>query len=55
VTSREAAAYEKAVADWNAGLQQFCAKQGIGMVSTTTEVPFDKVIQGILRRGGLVA
>ncbi len=55
VTSREAAAYEKAVADWNAGLQQFCAKQGIGLVSTTTQVPFDEVIQGILRRGGLVA
>lgn len=55
VAGKEAAAYEQAVRDWNVSLAQFCARQGIGMVSTTPETPFDQVVQGILRRGGLVA
>lgn len=55
VAGKEAAAYEQAIRDWNASLARFCARQGIGLVSTTPDVPFDEVIQGILRRGGLVA
>jgi uncharacterized protein (DUF58 family) len=55
ITSREASIYELAVRDWNEKLNRFCARNGIGLISTTTEVPFDKVIQTILRRGGLVA
>ena len=55
ITSSEARAYEQAVRDWNAHLNEFCAACGIGLVSTTTEVPFEEIIQNILRRGGLVS
>jgi uncharacterized protein (DUF58 family) len=55
ITSGIASAYENAVQDWNNQLEKFCARQGIGLVSTTSEIPFDEVIQKILRRGGLVA
>ncbi len=55
ITSAEARAYERAVLDWNEGLADFCGSHGIGLVSTTSEVPFDQIIQGILRRGGLVS
>ena len=55
ITPREARLYEQAVADWNAGLKKSCAKRGIGLASTTPEIPFEHVIQDILRRGGLVA
>jgi len=54
VTHREKRAYERAVADWNRQLGLFCASRGIGLVSTDTETPFEAVVQGILRRGGLV-
>ena len=55
ITPREARLYEQAVADWNAGLKKSCARRGIGLASTTPEIPFEHVIQDILRRGGLVA
>ncbi len=55
ITPREARLYEQAVADWNAGLKKSCARRGIGLASTTPEIPFEQVIQDILRRGGLVA
>lgn len=55
VTPAEARAYEAAVAEWNDDLRRACARRGIGLASTTPEVPFDVVIQEILRRGGLVA
>jgi len=55
ITNSEARAYEQAVIDWNDRLSEFCATQGIGLVSTTTDVPFDRIIQSILRRGGLVS
>ncbi|MEK6249163.1 MAG: hypothetical protein N2C12_13360, partial [Planctomycetales bacterium] len=55
ITSREVKMYEQAVADWNQNLQQTCARRGIGLASTTPELPFEMVIQDILRRGGLVA
>ncbi len=55
VTQREAAMYEQAVARWNQQLVQSCARRGIGLAGTTPEIPFDRVIQDILRRGGLVA
>ncbi|MEX0885617.1 MAG: DUF58 domain-containing protein [Phycisphaeraceae bacterium] len=54
VTAREAAAYEQAVHDWNASLRTACARRGIGLVHTTSDVPFDHVVQSILRRGGLL-
>ena len=55
ITPREARLYEQAVADWNAGLKKSCARRGIGLASTTPEIPFEHVIQDILRKGGLVA
>ena len=55
ISPREARLYEQAVVDWNAGLKNCCAKRGIGLASTTPDLPFDQVIQDILRRGGLVA
>ena len=55
ITAREAANYEQAVADWNHKLNRSCAARGIGLASTTPELEFERVIQDILRRGGLVA
>lgn len=54
VTGAEAKAYERAVAQWNRDLYSFCAAQGIGLINTDTASPFENVIEGILRRGGLV-
>lgn len=55
ITPREAKLYEQAVAAWNESLRKCCAKRGIGLASTTPQVPFEVVITDILRRGGLVA
>ncbi len=55
ITPREVRQYERAVADWNDQLRAACARSGIGLASTSTEPPFETVIQDILRRGGLVA
>lgn len=55
ITPREAKLYEQAVADWNESLRKCCAKRGIGLASTSPQVPFEAVITDILRRGGLVA
>ena len=55
ITPTEARRYEAAVADWNESLRKECARRSIGLASTTPEIPFDRVIQDILQRGGLVA
>ncbi|MEN0020136.1 MAG: DUF58 domain-containing protein [Planctomycetota bacterium] len=55
ITPTEAAAYERAVQDWNESLRTACVRAGTGLVSTTTDIAFDDIIQRILRRGGLVA
>jgi len=55
VSPSEARAYEAAVAEWNEDLRKACARYSIGLASTTPDVPFEQVIQEILRRGGLVA
>ncbi len=55
ITEREAKQYEATVAEWNESLRVSCARRRIGLVSTSTEPPFELVIQDILRRGGLVA
>lgn len=54
VTADQARRYEQAVREWNESLERACAKRGIGLVHTTPETPFERVIQEILRRGGLV-
>ncbi|MEM8737107.1 MAG: DUF58 domain-containing protein [Planctomycetota bacterium] len=55
VRPAEAAAYERAVVKWNAQLEHACRRRGVGLASTLTDVPFDEVMQRVLRRGGLVA
>ena len=55
VSTTEAAAYEAAVRQWNLSLRQSCRRRRVGLASTTDEVPFDDVMQRVLRQGGLVA
>lgn len=55
ISPREARLYEEAVAQWNDSLRRCCAQTGVGLASTLTDVPFEAVVQDILRRGGLVA
>jgi hypothetical protein len=55
ISPRETQLYEKAVADWNESLRRFSVRAGIGLAYTTTDPPFELVLQDILRRGGLVA
>ena len=51
----EAARYVQVVADWNNDLQRECARREIGFARARIDVPFEDIIQKILRRGGLVA
>lgn len=55
ITDREARRYEQAVQDWNDSLRMCCARRGVGLASTGTDTPFERVVEDILRRGGLVA
>ncbi len=55
VSPTEARAYEQAVREWNESLRASCVQRHVGLVSTTTDVAFDDILQRILRRGGLVA
>ncbi|MCE5302180.1 MAG: DUF58 domain-containing protein [Planctomycetaceae bacterium] len=55
VSPSDARRYHQAVLDWNDRLRSCCARCGIGLTSTSTEPPFESVIQDMLRRGGLVA
>lgn len=55
VSEKEAKLYRQALQDWDEGLKAECAKRGIGMAATTSDVPFEFVIQSMLRKGGLVA
>lgn len=55
ISPTEARKYEAAVVEWNESLRKECARRSIGLASTTPEIPFERVIQDILRRGGLVA
>ncbi len=51
----EAAQYVKAIKKWNKDLERTCMQYGIGYTRATVDIPFEQVIQLILRRGGLVA
>ena len=55
VGPQEAARFAEVIAEWNERLAKECARREIGFFRTTTEIPFQDVIQKILRRGGLVA
>lgn len=54
IREREAAAYREAMVAWNEGLRTECARRGVGLASTTSDVPFDAVVRTMLRKGGLV-
>ena len=54
VSPVEAEQYTKLVLEWNEALKKECAKKGYGLIQTTTETPFEEIIQNILRKGGLV-
>ena len=51
----EAARFAEAFHEWQRQLRQNCAKRGIGLAQASIEIPFENIIQNILRRGGLVA
>lgn len=55
ISEKEAKIYREAIAAWNEDLRTECARRGIGLASTTSDVPFEAVIQSMLRKGGLVA
>ncbi|MFC7336368.1 DUF58 domain-containing protein [Haloferula chungangensis] len=55
IREKEAALYREAMQAWNDQLKEDCARRGIGLASTTNDVPFEFVIQTMLRKGGLVA
>ncbi|MHC4887714.1 MAG: DUF58 domain-containing protein, partial [Planctomycetota bacterium] len=55
VSPREVELYEQAMQQWNERLEHECARREIGFARASTEVPFEFIIQTILRRGGLVA
>ena len=47
--------FEKAMHDWNEQLRKECSRHEIGHVQSLTTIPFDEVVQSILRKGGLVS
>jgi hypothetical protein len=51
----EALRFAEAVHVWQQHLQQNCARRGVGLAQASVKVPFEEVIQNILRKGGLVA
>ncbi|MBN2161876.1 MAG: DUF58 domain-containing protein [Pontiellaceae bacterium] len=55
ITASEVARYADAVREWNDGLKSECARRGVGFVQAYSEMPFDRVVEVILRKGGLVA
>jgi len=55
VTPQEARRYEQAVSDWNEKLRRYCYRHGLGLAVTSSDVPFERVILDLLRRGGLLA
>ena len=55
ISSAEAARYAEAVRQWNEGLRDECARCGIGFTRAFNNVPFDRVVEVILRKGGLIA
>ena len=55
VTQSLAARFAETISEYIDTLGDECARREIGLASTTTRIPFEKVIQGILRQGGLVS
>ena len=55
VTKKEALEYERLMGEWNESLRKECVRRGIGFAATTDDIPFEVVVQSILRKGGLIA
>ena len=55
INEAQAAAFNKAMADWNESLRAHCRRKGIGLTQVTNKDKFGDVIQGLLRKGGLVS
>lgn len=55
ISEKEAKIYREAMQTWNDDLKIDCKRRGIGLASTTIDVPFEVVVQSMLRKGGLVA
>lgn len=54
VTDRMLARYRAALDELASGVERFCVRNEIGYVRARTDVPFDELVLGILRRGGIV-
>ena len=54
VSESQAAKYKKLMQEWNKSLAKYCRQKGIGLTAVTKEDDFEKVIQNLLRKGGLV-
>ncbi|MCP3965511.1 MAG: DUF58 domain-containing protein [Lentisphaerae bacterium] len=50
----EAARFAETVKEWNLKVQRSCERRGIGFSSASVTIPFELIIQNILRHGGLV-
>ncbi len=46
--------YVARLAAWRAGIERFCAPRGIHYVAVTTDVPWDSLLHGALRRQGVI-
>ena len=54
ISPAETARFAAAVRQWNDALRRQCVRSEIGFARAEIDVPFEDVIQRILRRGGLV-
>lgn len=50
----EVAKYRAVMENYNDELQRYCLRQEIGFARAMIDIPFEEIIQDILRRGGLV-
>lgn len=55
VSPFEARKYEEEIRKWNQLIKTECARKGVGFLQAMTDVPFEDVIQNVLRRRGLLS
>ena len=55
VTTKDAEEYDKLIRQWNEQLRVECLKKNIQYIQTNTEIPFEELVQHILRREGIVS
>jgi hypothetical protein len=46
--------YKQNLAAFQAGLQEYCNRRGVAFMTTSNQMPFDKLVLNYLRRRGLV-